>query len=136
MSQQPWTPEQTKALVRMWNVDELSMGEIAILMDTTRSRVAGRLRRIGLMGNRGGKYRLTNPASVRPEPPSLPAVACEDIEFDLDLHKDLFGLTDATCKWPHGEPGHPDFYFCGTKPIAGKPYCVAHCKVAYRMEAI
>jgi GcrA cell cycle regulator len=36
------------------------------------------------------------------------------------------------CSWPEGEPGTPDFRFCGKKPtIPGKPYCAEHCTRAY-----
>lgn len=41
----------------------------------------------------------------------------------------LLELTNETCRWPLGEPTHPDFRFCG-KPEADsvnrRPYCAAH----------
>jgi GcrA cell cycle regulator len=36
-----------------------------------------------------------------------------------------------TCSWPLGEPGRKGFRFCGEKPEPGKPYCAAHCRLAY-----
>lgn len=36
-----------------------------------------------------------------------------------------------TCQWPHGNPGEPDFHFCGGVPLAGKPYCAEHAAIAY-----
>ncbi|MUG90764.1 GcrA cell cycle regulator [Bombella sp. ESL0385] len=36
-----------------------------------------------------------------------------------------------TCQWPHGDPGTPEFHFCGATPLAGKPYCAEHAAIAY-----
>lgn len=36
-----------------------------------------------------------------------------------------------TCQWPHGDPGTPDFHFCGATPLPGKPYCAEHAAIAY-----
>lgn len=36
-----------------------------------------------------------------------------------------------TCQWPIGDPGTPDFHFCGATPLSGKPYCAEHAAVAY-----
>ena len=33
--------------------------------------------------------------------------------------------------WPEGEPGEDSFRFCGKLAVPGKPYCEAHCKIAY-----
>jgi len=35
------------------------------------------------------------------------------------------------CLWPLGDPGEPDFHFCGMPAIEGKPYCPGHCARAY-----
>lgn len=39
--------------------------------------------------------------------------------------------TFTTCQWPFGDPQEKSFYFCGLKPVYGKPYCEEHCKIAY-----
>lgn len=36
-----------------------------------------------------------------------------------------------SCQWPFGDPGTPDFHFCGAKPLPGKPYCAEHAAIAY-----
>lgn len=37
-----------------------------------------------------------------------------------------------TCCWPIGEPGTPNFRFCGAvELIPGRPYCLDHCNMAY-----
>jgi hypothetical protein len=34
------------------------------------------------------------------------------------------------CAYPYGDSG--DYRFCGLLKAAGKPYCSAHCEIAYR----
>lgn len=31
------------------------------------------------------------------------------------------------CRWPVGEPGTPEFFFCGAVARDGRPYCAGHC---------
>jgi GcrA cell cycle regulator len=47
---------------------------------------------------------------------------------------ELLELTQATCRWPIGEPGAEGFAFCGAAPFKRYPYCVGHCLIAYRPE--
>ncbi|GBQ21819.1 hypothetical protein AA0472_0571 [Acetobacter estunensis NRIC 0472] len=37
----------------------------------------------------------------------------------------------ASCCWPIGDPGTPEFHFCGATPLPGKPYCAEHAALAY-----
>jgi hypothetical protein len=39
------------------------------------------------------------------------------------------------CRWPVGDPGAPDFFFCGAKRIEPLAYCEGHCRMAYRSAA-
>lgn len=39
------------------------------------------------------------------------------------------------CQWPLGEPGAPGFRFCGAASEPSRPYCLAHCAVAYVRQA-
>jgi GcrA cell cycle regulator len=54
----------------------------------------------------------------------------------VDLPKDgrvtILHLSDKTCKWPIGDPGHENFCFCGHGPRAGSPYCEYHAQLAYQ----
>lgn len=36
-----------------------------------------------------------------------------------------------SCLWPIGDPGAPDFHFCGAEAVPGKSYCAEHCAKAY-----
>lgn len=76
-----------------------------------------------------GLDRLTAP-QFAPDGVSV-AEAVENI-IPLGQRCTLLDLTDAKCHWPVGDPGTPDFFFCGGKPDSGKPYCGYHCCVAYQ----
>jgi len=43
--------------------------------------------------------------------------------IDIDAHQ---------CRWPIGDPGSPEFYFCGGDTTNELPYCAYHCRVAYQ----
>lgn len=47
----------------------------------------------------------------------------------------ILSLTENTCKWPVGDPGKPDFFFCGRKSEVGLPYCAFHARLAYQPSA-
>lgn len=44
----------------------------------------------------------------------------------------LLELNDENCHWPIGDPGQPDFAFCGGKAETGFPYCGYHARIAYQ----
>lgn len=50
----------------------------------------------------------------------------------LSERTSILSLTERTCKWPIGDPGSEDFYFCGRPTQAGAPYCSYHCRIAYQ----
>lgn len=43
----------------------------------------------------------------------------------------LIDLDSTTCRWPKGDPGDPDFEFCGGYALEGRPYCAGHSRLAY-----
>jgi GcrA cell cycle regulator len=44
----------------------------------------------------------------------------------------LLMLSEKTCRWPIGEPGTEDFFFCGMSPRESTPYCEYHARLAYQ----
>jgi hypothetical protein len=42
----------------------------------------------------------------------------------------VYALAPGVCRWPCGDPAHPDFHFCGS-PVAREPYCEHHRALAY-----
>ncbi len=44
----------------------------------------------------------------------------------------IMELNSHTCRWPIVKIGAEDFRYCGNRTVQGKPYCVLHCKKAYK----
>ena len=42
----------------------------------------------------------------------------------------LLDLESHDCRWPIGEPRHPDFHFCASPQLPGQPYCERHWRIA------
>jgi GcrA cell cycle regulator len=50
----------------------------------------------------------------------------------MGQRRTLLELTEETCRWPIGDPGQADFFFCGGRTITSLPYCAYHSRVAYQ----
>ena len=63
----------------------------------------------------------------------------EDPRIDADIplaqRRSLLELTRGACRWPVGDPSHPDFFFCGAEALRGRSYCAAHGARALRPAA-
>ena len=146
-----WTDERVALLSKLW-ADGLSASQIAAeLGGITRNAVIGKVHRLGLSG------RAKSPSSSSPRPRktrtgghmlrvSRPAMRGntalaydyqdepepELIEIPLEQRKTLLQLNEKTCRWPVGDPGSTDFFFCGGDAANEQPYCAFHCRVAYQ----
>lgn len=150
-----WTDERVEMLKKLWS-DGLSASQIAAeLGGITRNAVIGKVHRLGLSG------RAKSPSSAAPRPRkprththmlrvSRPAMrgntalahafeyeVAEEPEFldnviPIGQRRTILELTEETCRWPIGDPGSSDFFFCGGKSLTGLPYCAYHSRVAYQ----
>jgi GcrA cell cycle regulator len=144
-----WTDERVALLTKLW-ADGLSASQIAAeLGGVTRNAVIGKVHRLGLSG------RAKSPSSSSPRPRkarssqmlrvSRPSIRGNNalaydyaepepelIEIPIEQRKTLLQLSDATCRWPVGDPGSTDFFFCGGNSNEGSPYCSYHSRVAYQ----
>ena len=146
-----WTEERVELLKKLW-ADGLSASQIAAeLGGITRNAVIGKVHRLGLSGrakspsssaprprktrSSGHMMRVPRPSirgntalaydyDVEPEP--------ELIEIPVEQRKTLLQLNEKTCRWPVGDPGGTDFFFCGGDTANELPYCTYHCRVAYQ----
>lgn len=50
----------------------------------------------------------------------------EDGDIPPSQRVTLMGLREGVCRWPVGEPGAPDFFFCGGRADDGHVYCQHH----------
>ena len=151
-----WTDERVELLKKLWS-DGLSASQIAAeLGGITRNAVIGKVHRLGLSGRaksassaaprprkarssthmlrigRGRRSaaipRWRMPMRSRPKPtPEL----IENI-IPIGQRRTILELTEQTCRWPIGDPGSSEFFFCGGNTIGGLPYCAYHSRVAYQ----
>ncbi len=149
-----WTDERVELLKKLW-ADGLSASQIAAeLGGITRNAVIGKVHRLGLSG------RAKSPSSASPRPRKARAphmlrvprsairgntALAHAFEYDtepepelidniipLGQRRTLLELTEETCRWPIGDPGNPDFFFCGGQALTSLPYCAYHSRVAYQ----
>jgi len=150
-----WNDERVELLKKLWS-DGLSASQIAAeLGGITRNAVIGKVHRLGLSG------RAKSPSSAAPRPRkarahphmlrvSRPAVRgntalAHAFEYDIEpepqlvdnvipigQRRTILELTEETCRWPIGDPGTTDFFFCGGQTSTGLPYCCFHSRVAYQ----
>src|SRR3977135_3167960 len=150
-----WTDERVETLKKLW-ADGLSASQIAAeLGGITRNAVIGKVHRLGLSG------RAKSPSSSAPRPRkarahthlmrvSRPAIRgntalAHSYDFEqepepelvdnvipLGQRRTILQLTEDTCRWPIGDPGSADFFFCGGQTVTSLPYCAYHSRVAYQ----
>src|SRR5258706_11285195 len=150
-----WTDERVETLKKLW-AEGLSASQIAAALGgVTPNAVIGKVHRLGLSGRvkspSSGAPRAPKPRAhshmLRVTRPSIPgntplAHAYEpDIEpepefidnvIPLGQRRSLLELTEETCRWPIGDPGQPDFFFCGGQTITRPPPFAYHSRVAYQ----
>ena len=147
---QTWTDDRVELLKKLW-ADGLSASQIAgELGGITRNAVIGKVHRLGLSG-RAKAPSSSVPRQRKPRAPSMfraprpmmrgntalahrrPTTttssrsrsAIENI-IPIGQRCTLLELDQEKCHWPIGDPGQPDFFFCGGKTDAGTPYCGYH----------
>ena len=148
-----WTDERVETLKKLW-ADGLSASYIAgELGGITRNAVIGKVHRLGLAarakspastGSRPRKPHAQVLRVARPvlrgntalaqvyeyEPDAEPEIV--DNVIPMAQRRTLLELTAQTCRWPIGDPGNPDFFFCGGRSLPDMPYCAHHSRIAYQ----
>lgn len=145
----PWTEQRIADLKKLY-VDGFSASKIAAELGNglTRNAVIGKIHRLGLDGRPRPprKPRIVRPRTRHVATSLLAAAALGrspgyvepviDIVIPVEQRRSLVELTDKTCRWPIGDPGKEDFYFCGGHPHSDKPYCAYHCRIAYQPKQL
>ncbi|CAL8978592.1 GcrA cell cycle regulator [Rhodoplanes serenus] len=152
-----WTDERVELLKKLWN-DGLSASQIAAeLGGITRNAVIGKVHRLGLSGRakspaaavpRQRKPRAAQPMMrvARPAMRGNTALArapMYEVEYEQEADAvatvvpmgqrcTLLELGEGKCRWPVGDPGATDFFFCGGRTSDGLPYCTYHARIAYQ----
>jgi GcrA cell cycle regulator len=99
-----WTDERVEMLKKLWS-DGLSASQIAA--------------ELGALAH-AFEYEIAE------EPELL------DNVIPIGQRRTILELTEETCRWPIGDPGSSDFFFCGGQSLTGLPYCAYHSRVAYQ----
>ncbi len=152
-----WTDERVELLKKLW-AEGLSASQIAgRLGGVTRNAVIGKVHRLGLSG-RATSSRSSSPRPRRTHVPRqhrtsslmfgtrgnvalkpqfeaeeepMPA-PLEELVIPLAERASILTLKEPMCRWPIGDPGEPDFHFCGRKKFGSLPYCEHHARMAYQ----
>jgi GcrA cell cycle regulator len=155
----PWADGRIAHLKTRW-LEGVSVLAISRDLGISRNSVPGKIRRLSVVelsskGARGTRLPATeNRRASRRGPADSPVVTRLGNQYSrpvwvsaATLHVDhprvdadvgsrqgcsFLELSCRTCRWPVGDPGSRDFFFCGAEPVQGKPYCAAHCLRAYR----
>jgi len=151
-----WTDAQTDRL-RELHAEGYSCGYIARdIGGMTRNAVIGKIHRLGLHrpGSADTKEakepKRFKVAKARAETrrkvirnangfmimditlPTLPVGKQHDGSAIPQLQrKSLLELRERDCRFPFGEPGSQNFFFCGALTVLTYSYCAHHCSIAY-----
>ena len=154
-----WTTERMDDLRRLWSEGVSASGiERAFGCVFSRSAVLGKVHRLGLEKRRqaysqprerkphapvvkvghGFDFRLARTEKAAKQRKSSGPVPPTPILEIAPLPEcrpcSLLELTADRCHFPIGDPGQPDFHFCGAQPETG-PYCGFHHEVTHRSAA-
>lgn len=154
-----WTDEAIERLKQM-DRDRLSFGEIGAAFGISRSAVAGKINRLRLSrrerpqtpkapkrrtrkqkqqqplvhvtrivrSGRGNSLRLVSTPDCGTDDFPVCALAADDIP--IAQRKQLLDLKHNDCRWPYGDPGKSEFFFCGAEQEPGYSYCAIHQRIA------
>lgn len=151
-----WNDERVESLKKLW-AEGLSASQIASRIGgVTRNAVIGKVHRLGLSGRATtsrtatARPRARIAAPRRPVKPRFAAVGStalrpsfhleaepyvssyEELEIPEKERKTLLELSEASCRWPIGDPQHAEFHFCNRSKITGLPYCEFHARRAFQ----
>jgi GcrA cell cycle regulator len=78
---------------------------------------------------------FTNAVNGQPFEPYPELIDTVAVPPDTMVQCSLQDLTLHTCRFPHGDPLKPGFFYCGNPTYSRLPYCKAHARIAYLTAA-
>jgi GcrA cell cycle regulator len=110
----------------------MSASQIGDALHKTRNAIIGKLNRLGLAPKKQPPQSVERIRQARAAiPPRMKPVAVAEIDVTAitrEQGKALIDLMPDDCRWPYGDS---NFYFCGRPAMDGKPYCLAHGRIAH-----
>lgn len=124
-----WTEERVAELIRLWQAGH-SASAIGKMLGVSKNAVVGKAHRMQLPSRPSPIKQSTIPRRVsKPAQPVTKTVVTRPAPPPRRIVRHAKG--GRSCSWPIGDPGDPDFHFCGAPALEGKPYCEEHCARAY-----
>ena len=107
--------------------------------DLTRNAIVGRCRRLSLPAREAPIVRNYPQPKSKPGPKPMrivridaPIMPYEAVKLPDGNALTIYQLGHGDCRWPLGAAlDRPPFLYCGHVAIDCRPYCAAHCAVAY-----
>lgn len=140
MGERTWTAERLEILQAHIN-DDLTAQELASIVGVSRNSIIGKVLRLGMDLPRSLKEgRVPSPRkrvySATPQrrvaPVSVPASYEGPVSLEDGQPVTALTVAAGMCRWPFGEPGSPEFHFCGRGVLRASPYCDHHHRAAYQ----
>jgi GcrA cell cycle regulator len=137
--------EETIARIRALWAEGHTTAEIGRRMGISKNAVVGKAHRLNLParpspirrtpGEKRSAPRLTVRRVTGPTLPVLESMARQPLKVPVVLRPVPMQPRPvgrvSSCCWPLGEPGRPEFHFCGDPTVPAKPYCEEHVALAY-----
>lgn len=112
-----WTDERIELLTQLWKAGKTVKQIMAGLPPgVTRNGVLGKVHRLGLA-------RREAPQSIK---------AAQERRMAREAMMTIDRMTADACRWPLGAFDEPARVFCGAPVSPERPYCPAHCAIAYQ----
>ncbi len=128
-----WTDERVSELSRLWTAG-YSASAIGRMLGVSKNAVVGKAHRMRLE-SRPSPIRRDQRTPMRRRVPMPAPSTQERIVVAPPPPPPRWTVTrnanGRSCLWPFGDPGEPEFHFCGAQAVEGKPYCPEHCARAY-----
>ena len=126
-----WTEERVAELIRLWQAGH-SASAIGKLLGVSKNSVVGKAHRMQLPSRPSPIKRGSSaPRAKRPVQPAIKPITTRPVAPPPRRRIIRHAKNGRGCMWPDGDPGEPDFHFCGAPALEGKPYCEEHCARAY-----
>ena len=126
-----WSKDRTAILLEMYQAGH-SDADIAEAVELTPTQVAAKRRRLKLPIHNQHKQR----GAIRKRPKRAHITNRNQALAEANRKTQglrIDQLRPNQCRWATNEPPlGGDYVFCGDKIEPGKPYCAAHCAIAYR----
>lgn len=143
-----WSDEQADKL-RQMAAGGASLDQMAAELSVGRGAISGKMARLGLHTIRrrdGPSKRIIGPSKNGASPKAPPQAHLASLRAAFDMASQATDRPDERspkavtfkklkphhCRWPLGDPGTPEFRFCGVRRVDPLPYCGLHCRTAYR----